>query len=113
MTWEQVVNDILCNINSEARNVLIQAGHFSLLFDERNKLIPAIMEEIDDPELKEFVAESDYMNDFPLKTLENSMPIAVSCRQHNKSVKFAFIVNDWQWINKTKHNTIDRASFFQ
>ena len=113
ITWQQVIAEVLCNINNSAKNVLIQAGHFSLLFNENGELRPAIKEEIEEPELKQFVEESDYMGDFPLATFENSMPLALSCKQAGMDVKFVFIVNDWQWIKKGQYNfPTDRKSFF-
>lgn len=112
-TWKQVLAKILDNINNRAKNVLIQAGHFSLLFDKNEELTPAIKEEIKDPELKQFVEESDYMGDFPFVTFENSLPLALSCKKAGMNVNFAFIVNDWQWIKNGLYSfPVDRKSFF-
>lgn len=113
ITWQQVITEVLCNIDKSAKNVLIQAGHFSLLFNENGELTPAIKEEIKEPKLKQFVEESDYMGDFPFVTFESSMPLALSCKQAGMNVKFAFIVNDWQWIKKGRYNfPTNRKSFF-
>lgn len=112
-TWGQVLTEILRNIDNSARNVLIQAGHFSLLFNKNKELTPSIEEEIKDLELKQFVAESNYMGDFPYITLKNSIPLALSCKQVGMNVKFAFIVNDWQWIKNGLYTfPTDRKSFF-
>lgn len=113
-TWEQVLTEILHNIDNTAKNVLIQAGHFSLLFNKNKELVPSIEEEIKDLELRQFVAESNYMGDFPFVTLKNSIPLALSCKQMGMNVKFAFIVNDWQWIKNGLYTAFptDRKKFF-
>lgn len=113
-TWPQIITEVLGNIDYSTKNVLIQAGHFSLLFDEKGSLIPAIKEEIEDIQLKQFIEDSNYMGDFPLATFKSSMPMASACKQAGMNVKFVFIVNDWQWINKGLYNNspIDRRSFF-
>jgi len=64
MTWSSIIEEVLSNIDFNTKNVLIQAGHFSILFNKKGDLIPAIQEEIQDTDLKNFVSESNYMNDF-------------------------------------------------
>jgi hypothetical protein len=100
MTWNSIREEVLSNIDFNTKNVLIQAGHFSILFNKEGNLIPAIQEEIQDVDLKNFVGESNYMNDFPFTTFKNGLSLAIAMKQSNINVKFAFIVNDWQWINK-------------
>lgn len=111
--WDAVIDKIVLQINRDSRKILIQAGHFSVLFNEQGKLIPAIPEEITDLRLKEFVQNSNYMSDFPLTTFGQGMYLA-SILKKSREVKFAFIVNDWQWVNKSLYlSKINRREFFK
>ena len=114
MIWNSIIEEVLSNIDVNTKNVLIQAGHFSILFNKKGDLIPAIQEEILDIDLKNFVSESNYMNDFPLTTFKNGLSLAIDLKQKNINVKFAFIVNDWQWINKGLYSfQTERHTFYK
>jgi hypothetical protein len=111
--WNTVIDRITSAINKDSRRILIQSGHFSILFDEKGKLIPAIQEEITDIRLKEFVQSSNYMSDFPFTTFKQGMYLA-SILKKSKEVQFVFIVNDWQWINKGLYTSrVNRHEFFK
>lgn len=113
-SWKSLIECVLYNFDESSNNVLIQSGHFSVLFDEYGNLIPAIQEEIPDEKLRQFVIDSNYMNDFPLVTFRNGVSLASILKEKHKSVKFAFIVNDWQWINKGLYSfKTDRFKFFK
>jgi hypothetical protein len=112
-SWDEVINKTILKINKDSRKILIQSGHFSVLFNEKGKLVPAIREEITDNRLKEFVENSDYMSDFPFTTFKQGMYLA-SILKKSKEVKFVFIVNDWQWLNKGLYSSkVNRHEFFK
>lgn len=112
--WNLLINSILSHFDQDSKNVLIQSGHFSILFNQNGILIPAIKEEIFDEKLKRFVTDSNYMNDFPFVTFKNGIRLASELKSKDKNVKFAFIVNDWQWINKGLYlSKTDRFKFFR
>ncbi len=112
--WNKVTEVIESNLNIESKNILIQSGHFSLLFNKKGKLIPAILEEIDDEKLKEFIADSNYMNDFPTRTFNTGVEFAYKLKLKSKNIKFSFIVNDWQWVNKGLYNFYtNRFNFYK
>lgn len=99
--WDLAIEEVLLKTIKVSDNVLMQAGHFSLLHNQFGELVPAIIEEItDDDKLKQFVSDSDYMNDFPLQTFTRGIAIASTLKGNGKKINFSFIVNDWQWINK-------------
>lgn len=102
--WGKINDIINSNLNIKSKNILIQSGHFSVLFNRYGELIPAIIEEVDDEELKEFITCSNYMNDFPTRTFEKGVEVASDLRKKSVNVKFSFIVNDWQWVNKGLYN---------
>ena len=111
--WSLIIDSIISNVENKSKNVLIQAGHFSILFNQNGRLIPAIKDDIQDESLRNFVTESNYMNDFPLVTFANGINLASVLRSHSINVKFAFIVNDWQWINKGLYSfKTDRFKFY-
>lgn len=113
MTWDQVIAQVANYIDNRTKKVLIQSGHFSLLFEKNGKLVPAIKEDILDINLRKFIEESNYMGDFPYATFENSLSLATQCKQTGIEVKFVFIVNDWQWVKKGLYTfPIDRSEFF-
>ncbi|MDR0681636.1 MAG: hypothetical protein LBG15_07305 [Dysgonamonadaceae bacterium] len=112
-SWDEAIDKIISKINKESRKILIQSGHFSVLFNEKGKLVPAIREEIMDSRLKEFVENSDYMSDFPFTTFKQGMCLA-SILKKSKEVRFVFIVNDWQWVNKGLYSSkVNRREFFK
>jgi len=112
--WNKLIERIISNFEESSKNILIQSGHFSILFNQKGILIPAIKEEISDDKLKKFVIDSNYMNDFPLVTFRNGVRLASILKSKGKNVKFAFIVNDWQWINKGLYSSkTDRFKFFK
>jgi len=112
--WELAVEDILLKIVNTSNEVLLQIGHFSLLYNQFGELIPAIKEEIADEELRKFVSDSNYMNDFPLKTFTEGITIASKLRDKRKKITFSFIVNDWQWIHKGLYAfPTDRRAFYK
>ena len=83
--------------------IVIQAGHFALVFDEnQNKLIPGIYQDIKDKQLKENVKSHPYMGEFPLTTFKFGTKLANYAKENNKNINFAFIVNDWQFTPKAK-----------
>jgi hypothetical protein len=54
------------------------------------------------------------MNDFPTKTFSKGVEIASYLRNESKNVMFAFIVNDWQWVNKGLFNfPTKRNSYYE
>ena len=114
MIWNSIIEEVLSNIDVNTKNVLIQAGHFSILFNKKRDFVPAIQEEIQDIDLKNFVSESNYMNDFPLTTFKNGLSLATAIKHRNINLKFAFIVNDWQWINKGLYSfQTERHTFYK
>jgi len=112
--WELAVEDILLKTIDTSNEILIQLGHFSLLYNQLGELVPAIKEEIADEELRKFVSDSNYMNDFPSKTFIEGISIASKLRDNGKKITFSFIVNDWQWINKGMYFfPTDRRAFYR
>ena len=112
--WSEIKNKILKSINPKSQNILVQAGHFSILFNKNGDLVPAIANEINDNELIDFIESSNYMSDFPLKTFKTGIEIASDLRETSKKIKFTFIVNDWQWLNKGLYNfKTNRLQFYK
>ena len=112
-SWDFAIEEVLLKTNT-SKDILIQSGHFSLLYNQFGELIPAIKEEITDEKLKEFVSTSNYMNDFPLQTFTKSIALATSLRDKGKKINFSFIVNDWQWINKGLYSfQTERLTFYK
>lgn len=95
--YEKVIIKELLNTKDK---VVIQLGHFSLIANNKGELIPAIIENITDTHLREFVNDSEYMGDFPSRTFNSGLNIANKLRLKKIKFKFSIIVNDWQWINK-------------
>ncbi len=108
--WSKAIKLIEANLDRKSKNILIQSGHFALLFDKSGNLIPAIYEDVDDIRLKEFVLDSNYMSDFPLRTFNQAIELAANLKSFN--VKFSFIVNDWQWIKKGLYSFDSPSSDF-
>jgi len=112
--WDLAIEDVLLKTINSSNEILIQLGHFSLLYNQFGELIPAIKEEIADEGLKKFVDDSNYMNDFPVKTFDAGIIIASKLRDNRKKIKFSFIVNDWQWINKGIYSfPTDKRAFYE
>ncbi|MBD2703209.1 hypothetical protein IC229_21370 [Spirosoma sp. BT702] len=92
-----ILNDRIKQTNG---NIIIQAGHFALVFDkDLNKLIPAIPDDISSTEVKKKVSEHPYMGAFPVNTWELALKIALD--NPDKNIKTSIIVNDWQWVPKS------------
>lgn len=112
--WNSLNQSIISSVQDCSQKILIQCGHFSVLFDKEGNLVPAILEEITDNNLKDLVQTSNYMGDFPMTTFENGVYLASILKKQVKNIKFAFIVNDWQWVNKGIYSTqINRKDFFK
>lgn len=111
--WDKIEDKIFNSINPNKKNVLIQAGHFSILSDKNGDLVPAIVCELNDKQLIDFVDSSNYMSDFPLKTFETGIHVASKLKDNSLNIKFTFIVNDWQWLNKGLYNyKTNRQQFY-
>lgn len=112
--WCKIRELIKLSLSDNSKNILIQSGHFSLLFNSQGELIPAVLEEINDEKLRDFVAGSSYMSDFPEKTFCKGVEIAAELKRKSKNVKFSFIVNDWQWINKGPYDfQVNRFEYYR
>lgn len=96
--------------------VIIQAGHFALVFSEDKKqLVPGIYQDVFNKEQKEAIKLHPYMGDFPLKTWEIGVELLDFARKNKKEFGMVIIVNDWQWVQTTekgKANTL-RADFYK
>ncbi|MFC2121628.1 hypothetical protein ACFLTI_08545 [Bacteroidota bacterium] len=113
----QTTNELIKRIIpciEKGKNILIQAGHFPIIFNKKGYLIPAIINDIDDIQLVEFINSTQYIGDFPLTTLEIGLNLGKQLQQKNCDISFAFIVNDWQWLNKGPYQEfiLDRADFY-
>lgn len=100
---------------SKSNKILIQSGHFPILFNSNGLLIPAIKEEIGDATLIEFIENTPYIGDFPLTSFEIGISVANIIRGNKNEIFFVFIVNDWQWLNKGCYYDFiaDREEFYQ
>ncbi len=82
-------------------SIAIQCGHFALVFDEKqNKQIPGIYQDIKNKILKENVKSHPYMGEFPLATFKLGTKLFDFVTKNKNKVKFAFMVNDWQFVPK-------------
>ncbi|NQV00180.1 MAG: hypothetical protein HQ538_05560 [Parcubacteria group bacterium] len=79
--------------------VTIQAGHFALI-EEDKKLVPAVLEDINNKGKKEAIKSHPYMGNFPLKTWQLGVSLAQYAISKSKKVRLVILVNDWQWVPK-------------
>lgn len=83
-------------------HIVIQCGHFALVHDSSEKLIPAIYQDIKEPEPKENCKLHPYMGDFPLETFSAGLDIVETALQNDQKVKLLSLVNDWQWVKSVE-----------
>lgn len=109
--------DVIRFLSKKIKNakgpVIIQAGHFALIPREDKDLVPAIVDNLKTPSLKEKIKNHPYMGSFPTETWK--MALALASEHCEKDVKISVIVNDWQWVNKAASGRSDdlRAEFYQ
>lgn len=111
---KELINNIL-ELSRPDEKVLIQSGHFPILFNDNGLLVPAIKEDIDDALLRKFIEDTPYIGDFPMTSFEIGISVANKIRVNGNEISFAFIVNDWQWLNKGFYYDFiaDREEFYQ
>ena len=99
---EQILKSEIDKING---NICILAGHFALIHDKNtNEAIPAIFEDIKDKEQKNVVKMHPYMGYLPFTTLKEGASLIKYANKEKKDAKILFIVNDWQWMEKSEEN---------
>lgn len=98
--WNSVSHSVIKLINASHKKILIQLGHFPLICTNDEEIIPAIIEEINDNNIINFVKNNEYIGDFSSKTFISGVKIASMLRSYGFEIYFSFIVNDWQWIKK-------------
>lgn len=96
--------------------VIVQAGHFALVFSkDKKQLIQGIYQDASSREQKEAIKLHPYMGDFPLKTWEIGVELLNFARKNKKKFGMAIIVNDWQWVQtaEKKEATTLRTNFYK
>lgn len=112
-SFKQYEKKIIKELLNAKGKVVIQLGHFSLIANSKGELIPAIVENITDIELRKFVNDSEYMGDFPSRTFNSGLSIANELKLKKIDFKFSMIVNDWQWTNKGIYESKeDRSNYY-
>lgn len=94
-------NKLLNILKQEMKNreyVIIQSGHFALIHDNDDKLIPGIYSEIKNKKLKQKIKENKYMGIFPINTFKLGVDLYLIAKKNNIKSKIFFLVNDWQWV---------------
>ncbi len=95
----ELFNELTKEIDKADGLITIQAGHFALI-EEKNKLVPAVFEDIKNKEKKEAIKNHPYMGYFPLETWKLGVSLAKYAIEKSKKVKLVILVNDWQWTPK-------------
>ena len=111
---EQLISFLQDYILKAAGNIVIQAGHFALVFDRIiGELVPAIEEGVEDEKVKKVVAQHPYMGKFPLITWETALKLISS--NPDKQINLSIIVNDWQWVPKAPDGLLNdlRSNFYK
>jgi len=106
----KIINKILSELDEESLKVTFQIGHYSLISDSKGTLIPAIVEEIFDPKLIDFVSNNEYIGDFPTTSLNLGLEIIKKITTKYSTINIAFIVNDWQWLSKGVFSNSEKSS---
>lgn len=100
---EELLNLLKKEIDNTDGLIVIQAGHFALVHDEKNdKSIPGIFADIEDEEQRNAVKSQPYMGHFPIETLKMGIELVKYAKDNGKDAKIAIFVNDWQWIKKVE-----------
>ncbi len=112
---ENLVEFLSKAISDTLGKIVFQAGHFATVHCAKTgELIPAIAEDIQEPDQKSEITNNPYMGTFPGKTWDLGLQLLTAARQESKEAKIALIVNDWQWVNRADHGqpNIHRQKFY-
>lgn len=113
---EELLNFLKKEIDNTDGLIVIQAGHFALVHDEKNdKSIPGIFGDIEDEEQRNIVKSQPYMGYFPIETLKMGIELIKYARGNKKKAKLAIAINDWQWVKKVGSGEINkyREEYYQ
>lgn len=103
MEEKTIEKDLEREIENASGDIILMAGHFALVFDDKKgKLVPGVFQDIDDKKKKKSVKENPYMGYFPLETWKMGIRLAAFAKEKGKNVKVAILANDWQWIPKAE-----------
>ena len=82
------------DIVQNSKNPIIIGGHYSLMnnLENPNELIPSIIEQLTDRDLKKLILEDPFIGIFPSETFLMSLGLL----KINESARILFLVNDWQ-----------------
>ena len=113
---EELLNLLKKEIDDTDGLIVIQAGHFALVHDEKNdKSIPGIFGDIEDEDQKNTVKVHPYMGYLPIETWKMGIELVKYAIEKRKEIKLTLHVNDWQWIKKAGHGERNkyREEFYQ
>lgn len=112
---KKIINELKKEIDSTNGKIIIQAGHFALIHDTNDILIPAIYQDIKNKEKKELVKFHHYMGTFPIKSLKIAINLIKYAKSKRKKINLIFLINDWQWVKPVKfgYNNSYREEFYK
>lgn len=114
-TQDQVIDATVAALQKTTGTVVVMAGHFSLVHHmTEHRLVPGIVEDINDQKTREFVAQHHYMGSFPTETWEAGIQVVLRLQALGRDARLLLLVNDWQYVNAATSGlrNSDRDAFF-
>ncbi len=95
----EVIDTIVARLLNATGPIAVMAGHFSLVHHRQTgKLVPGVIDDIEDEATRNFVAQHHYMGSFPLETWNAGIEIVKRLRSAGRDAKLLVLVNDWQHV---------------
>ena len=111
----EVIDTIVARLLNATGPIAVMAGHFSLVHHRQTgKLVPGVIDDIEDEATRNFVAQHHYMGSFPLETWNAGIEIVKRLRSAGRDAKLLVLVNDWQHVDSAPsgQRNADRDAFF-